>query len=408
MTSATDLHLSGTGFTIDLSGVPGPFVTVHSLTTLSGVALNRDQLGRPKTITIGGVERMRISSQSQVRAIRDAMRTSTLPGEVPAANSRYLPRAVSRRLQETGTDTADADPAAALIVAAAGMTIDPTDPHRTRAAVVLPDTAPDVLAALVTLNWDDLEEARVKAEHIIAGAVAPPPGTRRPPKAGNSLNAAAALVPPAVAAQAREAFGPGRSDIQLFGRMLTELPPPNGHIRSAVAVAHGFSVDATLTFADDFATRDDWNDLGVFASSMLGQQLLASGTLYRWAALDRRLLRANLAESDPDPDRVEATARSMEQRFLTAATYTLPSGGKSRTGAAAWPTLAVAATCPLPLTAAAAFEDPVPAPAGTEAATRLARYLRRAHLIAGVARWLPPNAEPAPAELPGQLTVEAG
>ncbi|WP_433892717.1 type I-E CRISPR-associated protein Cas7/Cse4/CasC [Streptomyces sp. CA-111067] len=408
VTSATELHLPDTGFTIDLSGTPGPFVTVHTLTTLSGVGLNRDQLGRPKSIAIGGAERMRISSQAQVRAIRDAMRTSALPGEVPAANSRYLPREVSRRLQDTGTDPADADPAAALIVAAAGMSVDPADPHRTRAAVILPDTAPDVLAALVTLNWDNLREARDRAEDIITHAVAPAPGTKRPPKPGNPLHTAAALVPPAIAAQARDAFGPGRSDIQLFGRMLTELPPPNGHIRSAVAVAHGFSVDAMLTFADDFATRDDWNDLGVFASSMLGQQLLASGTLYRWAALDRRRLRANLAGTDPDPDIVEATARSMERRFLTAAVYTLPSAGKSRTGAAAWPTLTVAATCTLPLTAAAAFEDPVPAPAGTEAATRLARYLQRAHLGGGIARWLPPNGEPVPAELPGQLTVEAG
>ncbi|WEH31947.1 type I-E CRISPR-associated protein Cas7/Cse4/CasC [Streptomyces sp. AM 4-1-1] len=408
MTSATELHLPETGFTIDLSEVPGPFVTVHSLTTLSGVALNRDQLGRPKSIAIGGVERMRVSAQAQVRAIRDAMRTSALPGEVPAANSRYLPREVSRRLQDTGTDAADADPAAALIVAAAGMSIDPAEPHRTRAAVSLPDTAPDVLSALVTLHWDVLQEAREKAEHIITGAVAPAPGTKRPPNPGNPLNSAAALVPPAIAAQAREAFGPGRSDIQLFGRMLTELPPPNGHIRSALEVAHAFSVDAMAVFADDFATRDDWNDAGVFASSMLGQQLLASGTLYRWAALDRRLLRANLADTDPDRDSVEANARTMERRFLTAATYTLPSTGKSRTGAAAWPTLAVAATCPLPLTAAAAFEDPVPAPAGIEAATRLARYLRHAHLGGGIARWLPPNGETAPAELPGHLTVEAG
>lgn len=405
MTSTTDLHLPDNGLMIDLSDVPGPFVTVHSLTTLSGVSLNRDQLGRPKSIAIGGVERMRVSSQAQVRVIRDAMRASTLPGEVPAANSRYLPREVSRRLQDTGVDAADADPAAALIVVAAGMSIDPVDPHRTRAAAVLPDTAPDVLAALVTADWHLLKAAREKAESIIAGAVAPPPGSKRPPNPGNPLNAAAALVPPDITARARDAFGPGRSDVCLFGRMLTELPPPNGHMRSAVTIAHGFSVDAMAIFADDFATRDDWNDAGVFGSSMLGQQLLASGTLYRWAALDRRLLRANLAAVDPDRESVEATARSMEARFVTAAAYTLPAAGKTRTGAAACPTLAVAATCPLPLTAAAAFEDPVAAPAGVEASTRLARYLRRAHLTAGVARWLPPNGE-TPPPLPEQLTVK--
>lgn len=406
MISATDLDLTDHGFTIDLSEIPGPFVTVHSLTTLSGVSLNRDQLGRPKSIAIGGVERMRVSAQAQVRTIRDAMRAATLPGEIPAANSRYLPREISRRLQDTGVDPAEADPAAALIVAAAGMSIDPAEPHRTRAAAVLPDSAPDVLADLVAANWPLLQAARDTAEHIIASVVAPAPGSKRPPNPGNPLNAAAVLVPPEIAARAREAFGPGRSDVCLFGRMLAELPPPNGHMRSAVTVAHAFSVDAMAIFADDFATRDDWNDAGIFASSMLGQHLLASGTLYRWAALDRRLLRANLAAHDPDQASVEATAQNMERRFVTAATYTLPAAGKTRTGAAAWPTLTVAATCPLPLTAAAAFEEPVPAPAGVEASTRLARYLRRARLIGGVAQWLPPNGEAAP-PLPEQLTLKA-
>jgi len=46
------------------------FVQLHLLTCYPPANLNRDDLGRPKTCTVGGVERLRISSQSLKRAWR--------------------------------------------------------------------------------------------------------------------------------------------------------------------------------------------------------------------------------------------------------------------------------------------------------------------------------------------------
>jgi CRISPR system Cascade subunit CasC len=50
--------------------VMGRFVQLHLLTFYPPANLNRDDTGRPKTAIIGGVERLRISSQSLKRAVR--------------------------------------------------------------------------------------------------------------------------------------------------------------------------------------------------------------------------------------------------------------------------------------------------------------------------------------------------
>ena len=46
------------------------FIQIHTLTAYPPSCLNRDIAGRPKTAILGGVERLRISSQSLKRALR--------------------------------------------------------------------------------------------------------------------------------------------------------------------------------------------------------------------------------------------------------------------------------------------------------------------------------------------------
>ena len=46
------------------------FLQLHLITSYGPACLNRDDTGRPKTAVIGGVERLRISSQSLKRAWR--------------------------------------------------------------------------------------------------------------------------------------------------------------------------------------------------------------------------------------------------------------------------------------------------------------------------------------------------
>ncbi|MEV0220756.1 type I-E CRISPR-associated protein Cas7/Cse4/CasC [Streptomyces sp. NPDC050704] len=410
----TDLAVVGsTHRLIDTTGDKGPFVVVHSLTTLLGVCLNRDMEGLPKAIVIGGTERMRVSSQSLIRAARTRLRTQASLHE-QGASSRLLPHLTAVRLQERGYDAADTIPAAALVVTAAGPSIDPAEPDKTRAMTYVAASAPAQLAELAAQYWDDIKDARQAMEILITEAVTAATTGKRSKKTKNGTKGAdlagptvkpTDLVPVAMAAAAREVFAPGLiEEIALFGRMLAEIP--SGHVNGAASVAHAFSVDPMELLTDEFTAKDDWQHSSSTGAGMIGEQYLTSGTLYRYAALDRRALRANLADSGADAATVEKIAQRAEQRFVTAMTYALPSARGTRTGSAAWPTLAVAATCNAPMTAGAAFETAITPPVGLEASERLARYLHSAQLNGGTARWLSPANQPAPS-LPDAVRLEA-
>jgi CRISPR system Cascade subunit CasC len=385
---------------IDTTSAPGPFVAVHSLTPLHAVNLNQDMFQMPKQGLWGGVERMRVSSQALARAARIWVIEHAEKGRPTASRSRLLPQETARRLQERGVDAADAIPAAALIVAAAGMSISQTNPERTRTVSLVPGDAPDRLADVVLDHWAELAQSRTAMEDLIAKAMEGK--VPRKTKGESAVNPAAS-VPEAIIAAARRAFDPSLIDsIALFGRMLTELP--DGTVPSSVQIAHALSVDPMNLISDDFTVRDDWQDHGVFGSAHIGQKYLVSGTLYRFAALDRGELRRNLARSGDDPATVEQAAQEAERAFVTAIAYSLPHARRSRTGSAVRPLLIAAASCDQPLTADSAFEVPVTDPVGPNAAERLARFLHSAGVRGGVARWHSPIGDEAP-DLPGTLSL---
>lgn len=75
-----------------------PLIELHALFPTSPALLNRDGNGRIKTITVGGVPRVRISSASKQRPIRIAEYNDN------AARSKYLPVKVALKLKELGYD----------------------------------------------------------------------------------------------------------------------------------------------------------------------------------------------------------------------------------------------------------------------------------------------------------------
>ena len=81
------------------------FVQMHILTAYPPSNPNRDDLGRPKTAIIGGVSRMRISSQSLKRAIRtdDAFR-SALTGSLGERTQRMGDKVRSHLLEQGASD----------------------------------------------------------------------------------------------------------------------------------------------------------------------------------------------------------------------------------------------------------------------------------------------------------------
>ncbi|MGW2548417.1 type I-E CRISPR-associated protein Cas7/Cse4/CasC [Kitasatospora sp. NPDC001574] len=176
--TATDLAPAArSSRTIDLTGRPGPFTVYHALVTVTAVNLNADRQGLPKTIVVGDVERMRVSSQALARAARMRM-IGDDPHIRDARRSRLLPAMTAERLKDRLVDTADAVAAAALIVAAVGMRVAPDDPGRTRAVAFVPADAPDRLADLLQENWNELKDARAAAEDAITAALTRAPRKR--------------------------------------------------------------------------------------------------------------------------------------------------------------------------------------------------------------------------------------
>ncbi|MEO3976841.1 type I-E CRISPR-associated protein Cas7/Cse4/CasC [Streptomyces sp. CAU 1734] len=412
--AATDLSPAPLSLEIDTTAAPGPYVVVHTLTTVTGVNLNADLDGLPKRALYGGAERLRVSAQSLTRAARVHVRAATAPDQ-QAATSRLLPEQTARRLTDDhGMDPADALPAAVLITAAAGIGVSLERPGQTKAPINIPTTAPKDLAHLVHTHQGELADAITAMDDLITTSLTDRTFTGRARRKAPSRTAAketsatagpVALVPAPLADLARGAFAPGScEEIALFGRMLAELP--HGTQPSSVQIAHSLSVDPLDILTDDFALTDDWQDLGVFGSPMRGVNYLAGGTLYRYAALDRRALRTHLARTAPDTD-TERAAQRAERRFVTAAAYAMPAARSSRTGSAVLPTLVIAAGCDIPATAMPAFETPLHPPATGPAADALAAFLTRlppaARPRAGTARWMGHTPPPA---LPDRLTHE--
>src|SRR5690242_11723945 len=78
------------------------FLQLHLLTFYPPANLNRDDTGRPKTATVGGVPRLRISSQALKRAWRTSPAfTETLKGHRGVRTQR-LGESIDRHLIEHG------------------------------------------------------------------------------------------------------------------------------------------------------------------------------------------------------------------------------------------------------------------------------------------------------------------
>lgn len=384
-------QLSDNPHLLDTAHWEGNFVVIHTLATHVGVNLNSDRDGLPKRITVGGTTRMRLSAYSRVRAARTYARTFTEGTDQATARSRLLPKKIAKYLADRyDLDAKKAEALAVYIVHAAGMGIVPSRPDLTSAVTYLPETA---VARLGQLVWDVQGEHAEAIEETQRTIAAHQGAALEEKKVKKKDLPSLPKVPKRLADASRARFAPGVcAEIALFGRMLTEIP--DGQVFSAVQVAHAIGVDEIEMINDFYIVKDDYQDLGVFGGAILGDMFLASGTVYSYAALDRRMLRTTLTGGFPDPEEREHVARWAEQLFVTAISYSVPGGKRSRTGPAMLPTLIVAATTDHPLTAAPAFEEAITGPAGAEASRRLGGYLSaaqsRAPLHQGKALCLPP------------------
>lgn len=235
------------------------FLQLHFLTFYPPSNLNRDDLGRPKSAIIGGVNRLRISSQALKRTWRtsDAF-AAALDGHL-AKRTQRLGEIIHRHLLGKGTEAARAQKIAREIATAFGKPKAETDKN------------PTFTEQLAFISTEEQQAALALADRMAGGETFDPKK-----QAGDILRRTDTAA-----------------DIAMFGRMLADNPDFNRE--ASVQVAHAITThqvgieDDYYTAVDDLKTPSE--DAG---AGFLGEAGFGAGVFYLYACIDRDLLARNL------------------------------------------------------------------------------------------------------------------
>ena len=257
------------------------FVQLHLLTHYGPANLNRDDTGRPKTVMMGGAERLRVSSP----AIKRAVRTSAAFAEPLSAHigtrTKRMAEEVFKQLIAAGRDEKEAVEIARQIAEVFGKPQKEGGEH------------PIYTEQLVHLAPGERDAIAALGERILAG--------ESPEISDDLLTQQTSAV-----------------DIALFGRMLAAKPAFN--VEAAAQVAHALTTHAVGVEDDYFTAVDDLNtfqeDRG---AGHVGERGFGAGVFYLYVCLNTDLLVENLGGNT---DLAGRAARHLVEALAT----TSPSG----------------------------------------------------------------------------------
>ena len=272
------------------------FLQLHLLTSYPPACLNRDDLNRHKSAKMGGVDRLRISSQSLKRAWRTSEQfENALAGHI-GARTKLMGVEVYKRLVAAGVKEKDAKEWSQAIVSRFGK----------------------LKSKKEEKPLNDLEIEQLA--HFS-------------PEEKGAINALADLL-------AKEHRAPSEADlallrkhhtaadIALFGRMLADSPGFN--TEAACQVAHAITVHRAAVEDDFFTAVDDLNTREVDAGSAhMGDQGFGAGLFYLYVCIDCDRLRQNLG-GDAD------LAGRAVKALIEAAATVAPTGKQNSFASRAW------------------------------------------------------------------------
>lgn len=263
------------------------FIQLHALVSYPPANLNRDDLGNPKTAKMGGVDRLRISSQSLKRAWRTSLTFEQMLMGCIGTRTRRLGIKVFEKLMEKDTQNSqlgfsetDAKKWAKKIAEVYGKPRKEKDKELEIEQLV--HISPEEEKTL------DLFIEKIKKE-------------KREPT-DDELK---------VLLHEQHAV-----DIAMFGRMLASKT--NFNVDAAVQVAHAIGVHASTIEEDYFTAVDDLNKKDP-AAAHIGESGFAAAIFYQYICINRELLKTNL---NHDEDLVQRSIKALIQSALTVA----PSG----------------------------------------------------------------------------------
>jgi CRISPR system Cascade subunit CasC len=301
------------------------FVQLHLLTSYPPANLNRDDLGRPKTAQFGGVQRLRISSQSLKRAWRTSEVFHKQVGDHVGKRTKSVGVEVSRLLVAQKVEPALAQEVARKIAEQFGKLkreeagaegkgkskgkgkAAATEGQPAEAKFIAEDPElgeTEQLAHISALEWKKIQGI---VQRVAKGEL----------KADALDTEVKELVSP----------GLGSADIALFGRMLAAKPEFN--VDAAAQVAHAITVHKAAVEDDFFSAVDDLNpgteDRG---AGHLGTTEFGAGLFYLYVNINRSLLLKNLGED-------RALALATTRALIEAACTVSPSGKQNSFGSLA-------------------------------------------------------------------------
>lgn len=233
------------------------FLQLHLLTSYPPANLNRDDLGRPKTAIMGGVLRLRVSSQSLKRAWRTSEVFQTaLAGHV-GTRTKEMGKVIYQKIREK-TGEANSREWAKQIAGQFG---------KLKAA-----NANDTLQELEIEQLAHFSPDETKAiDNLILELTKPE--CKGPNEQDLKLLRAKHSA----------------ADIALFGRMLASSPDYN--VEAAAQVAHALAVHRCQVEDDFFTAVDDLNKRG---AAHMQETEFGAALFYLYLCIDRGLLLENL------------------------------------------------------------------------------------------------------------------
>ncbi len=263
------------------------FLQLHLLTAYPPSNPNRDDTGRPKEARVGGVPRLRLSSQSIKHAVRASDRfMAALQGHLGERTKR-IGEVIREHLKSKSTDEKKAHKIAGEVADVFGK----LDEARNKDGVKLQ------LSQLAFISPDEKRYACELAEQILGGAATP------------KERELSKLV-------LRSADG--AVDIAMFGRMLADDPDFNRE--AAVQVGHAITTHRAIAETDFFTAIDDLQISSAGAGAEhLGEHGFGSGVFYLYVCVDCNLLIENLNGD-------KALARKGMEALVQALATTTPKG----------------------------------------------------------------------------------
>ena len=272
------------------------FLQLHLLTSYPPANLNRDDLGRPKTAKMGGVDRLRVSSQSLKRTWRTSdLFQNALHGHV-GVRSKMLGVNVYQQLLAGGIADKKAKTWAQAIAGQFGKL-----------------KKEDANNPFNDLEIEQLVHVSQAEQTVIDSLVKTLIAEQRAPEENELTILRASEM---------------AADIALFGRMLASKPAFN--VEAACQVAHAISVHGVVIEDDYFTAVDDLNDHSEDAGAAhIGETGFAAGLFYSYICINKELLVENLNGD-------KALADKAIQALTEAAVKVAPAGKQNSFGSRAY------------------------------------------------------------------------